>query len=100
MADLKTNIRYIKGIGEQRAKSLEKLGIITLRDLISYYPRAYEDRTLTRPIRDLILGENACVRAMVAADPIASRISGGRTLVKCRAVDESGSLDLVFFNQE
>ena len=100
MADLKTDIRYIKGIGEQRAKSLNKLGIATLRDLISYYPRGYEDRTLTRPIRDLILGENACVRAMVAADPTASRISGGRTLVKCRAVDEGGSLDLVFFNQE
>ena len=100
MADLKTDIRYIKGIGEQRAKSLNKLGIATLRDLISYYPRGYEDRTLTRPIRDLVLGENACVKAMVAADPVASRISGGRTLVKCRAVDESGSLDLVFFNQE
>ena len=100
MADLKTDIRYIKGIGEQRAKALNKLGIRTLKDLISYYPRGYEDRTLTRPIKDLILGENACVRAMVATDPTAHRISGGRTLVKCRAVDEGGSLDLVFFNQE
>ena len=100
MADLKTDVRYIKGIGEQRAKALNKLGIATLKDLISYYPRGYEDRTLTRPIKDLILGENACVRAMVAADPVAHRISGGRMLVKCRAVDEGGSLDLVFFNQE
>ena len=100
MADLKTDIRYIKGIGEQRAKALHKLGIATLRDLISYYPRGYEDRTLTRPIKDLVLGENACVKAMVATDPTAHRISGGRTLVKCRAVDEGGSLDLVFFNQE
>ena len=100
MADLKTNIRYIKGIGEARAKSLGKLGITTLKDLISFFPRAYEDRTLTRPIKDLIVGENACVKAMVAADPTAHRISGGRTLVKCRAVDEGGSLDLVFFNQE
>ncbi len=100
MADLQTDIRYIKGIGETRAKALDKLGIATLKDLISYFPRGYEDRTLTRPIKDLILGENACVRAMVAADPTAHRISGGRTLVKCRAVDEGGSLDLVFFNQE
>ncbi len=100
MADLNTDIRYIKGIGEQRAKSLNKLGIATLKDLISYFPRGYEDRTLTRPIRELILGENACVKAMIASDPTASRISGGRTLVKCRAVDEGGSLDLVFFNQE
>ena len=39
MADPKTDIRYIKGIGEQRAKALGKLGIATLKDLISYYPR-------------------------------------------------------------
>lgn len=40
MADLNTDVRYIKGIGEQRAKALGKLGIATLRDLISYFPRA------------------------------------------------------------
>ena len=100
MAELHTDVRYIKGIGEQRAKALGKLGITTLKDLISYFPRGYEDRTLTRPIRELTLGEYACVKAMVAADPTARRISGGRMLVKARAVDEGGSLDLVFFNQE
>ena len=35
MPELTTDVRYVKGIGEQRAKSLEKLGIRTLRDLIS-----------------------------------------------------------------
>ena len=38
MAELSTNVRYIKGIGETRAKALEKLGITTLRDLISFPP--------------------------------------------------------------
>ena len=42
MAELSTNVRYIKGIGETRAKALEKLGITTLRDLISYFPRSYD----------------------------------------------------------
>ena len=50
MADLKTDIRYIKGIGEQRAKSLKSFGISTLFDLISYFPRAYEDRSVFRTI--------------------------------------------------
>ncbi len=100
MADLQTDIRYIKGIGETRAKALNKLGISTLRDLISYFPRAYEDRTLMRPIKELILGEYACVKAMIAAEPTAHRISGGRMLVKVRAVDESGVLDIAFFNQD
>ena len=100
MADLQTDIRYIKGIGETRAKALNKLGISTLRDLISYFPRTYEDRTLTRPIKELILGEYACVKAMIAAEPTAHRISGGRMIVKVRAVDESGVLDISFFNQD
>ena len=100
MADLNTDIRYIKGIGETRAKALHKLGIATLGDLLSYFPRRWEDRTLERPIRDLPVGEYACVRAMLAGDPTASRIGGGRTLVKVRAVDSSGVLDVAFFNQE
>ena len=100
MADLQTDVRYIKGIGEARAKALSKLGITTLQDLIGYFPRRYEDRTMTRTIRELELGETVCVRAMIANDPVASRISGGRTVVKARAVDDSGVLDLTFFNQE
>ena len=100
MADLQTDVRYIKGIGEARAKALSKLGIGTLQDLIGYFPRRYEDRTMTRSIRELEIGETVCVRAMIAQDPTANRISGGRTVVKARAVDDSGTLDLTFFNQE
>ena len=99
MADLKTDVRYIKGIGEQRAKALGKLGIHTLRDLISWFPRRYEDRTETRRIADLVPGEPACVAAMVAAPPTVSHIRKGLDLVKVRAVDETGALDVTFFNQ-
>ncbi|QNL44821.1 ATP-dependent DNA helicase RecG [Oscillibacter hominis] len=99
MADLNTDVRYIKGIGEQKAKALGKLGIFTLRDLISYFPRAYEDRTTLRPISALIPGETACVQAMVAAPPTLSRIRRGLELVKLRAVDETGAVDITYFNQ-
>ena len=44
MADLHTDVRYIKGIGETRAKALAKLGITTLQELIGYFPRRYEER--------------------------------------------------------
>ena len=56
MADLTTDVRTIKGIGEQRAKALNKLGITTLRDLISWFPRRYEDRTQVKRIADLVPG--------------------------------------------
>ncbi len=98
-ADLNTSVQFIKGIGVQRAKSLGKLNICTLRDLISYFPRAYEDRTLTKRISDLQPGELACVEAMVTSPPTLSRIRKGLELVKLRAVDDSGALDVTFFNQ-
>ena len=100
MADLNTDIRYIKGVGEARAKAFEKLGVFTLGDLIAYYPRRWEDRSQLYPIRDLPEGEYACCRAMIAQPPTAARIRGGQTLVQVRAVDEGGVLDVSFFHQE
>ena len=46
-------IQYIKGVGEARAKSLNKLGIYNLQDLITYYPRNYEDRSKVKLLCDV-----------------------------------------------
>ena len=99
MPDLLTDVRYIKGIGEQRARSLNKLNIHTLRDLISYFPRSYDDRRSFRKIGELADGETACVEAMAAGAPTLSRVRKGMELVKVRVVDETGALELTFFNQ-
>ena len=99
MADLNTDVRYIKGIGEAKAKSLGKLGIATLGDLINWFPRRYEDRREIKPISQLIPGEPACVSAMIASEPKLSHIRKGMDLVKVRAVDDTGALDVAFFNQ-
>ena len=61
MADLNTDVRYIKGIGEKKALALNKLGVFTLRDLVSFYPRRYEDRTQYRPIALALDGEQVCM---------------------------------------
>ena len=79
MAELSANVRMIKGIGEQRAKALEKLGIVTLRDLIGWFPRRYEDRRSVKRIMDLIPGESACVAAMIASPPQLSHVRRGMT---------------------
>mgnify|MGYP007025231711 CR=1 FL=1 len=50
------------------------------------------------PAGDLEDGESACVEAMVAAPPTLNRIRAGLELVKLRAVDETGTLDITFFN--
>ena len=44
MLDLSKNVKYIKGVGPARAELLNTLGIFTLNDLITYFPRTYEDR--------------------------------------------------------
>ena len=99
MADLNTDVRYLKGIGEKKAQAFNKLGIFSLRDLISYFPRKYEDRSMVKPIALTQEGETVCVEAMVADTPCLTRVRRGLELVKLRAVDDSGSLDITYFNQ-
>ncbi len=50
--DLKKDVKYIKGVGPNRALLLNKLGIETLEDLITYYPRGYEDRSKPKDLID------------------------------------------------
>ena len=99
MSDLHTDVRYIKGIGEARAKALAKLGITDLLSLISYFPRDWEDRSALRTIDTLPIGENCCVRAMVASSPVASHVRKGLDLLKVKVVDNTSALFLTFFNQ-
>ena len=99
MADLNTDVRYIKGIGEKKAQAFNKLGVFSLYDLISYFPRKYEDRSQYRPIALVSDGEQVCIRAIVADMPRLIRVRRGMELVKFRAVDESGVVDITYFNQ-
>ena len=99
MADLHTDVRYIKGIGEKKAQALHKLGVFSLYDLISFFPRKYEDRSQFKPIALTMDGENVCIQALVADTPRLSHIRRGMDIVKLRAVDDSGSVDITFFNQ-
>ncbi|MCL2080385.1 MAG: ATP-dependent DNA helicase RecG [Oscillospiraceae bacterium] len=92
------SIRYLKGVGEAREKLFLKLGIRTLRDLICYFPRGYEDRTVFRKLSAFTVGESACVCAIVAETPRLSHIRKGLDITKLRAADETGSVEITFFN--
>ena len=99
MADLNTDVRYIKGVGEARARTFLRMGIENLRDLVTYFPRQFEDRTKYKKISELLIGETACVHATIASPPRLSHIRKGLDIVKMRVVDETGSLDITYFNQ-
>jgi len=97
--DLNTSVRFIRGIGEKKAQAFEKLGVFSLSDLISFFPRKYEDRSSFKPIALTVDGESVCLRVLIADEPRLARIRRGLDIVKLRAVDESGSVDITFFNQ-
>jgi ATP-dependent DNA helicase RecG len=99
MNRLNDNIRYLKNVGEQRAKAMEKLGLRTLEDVLNFFPRAYEDRRQLYSITEAPLDVPVCIRAMVAATPVSSYVRRGMELLKLRAVDETGALDITYFNQ-
>ena len=99
MARLRDSVRYCKGIGEQRAEALHKLGIDTLEDLLRWFPRDYQDRSKIRELATMEDGETACVLARVVTVPVLNRIRAGMSLVKFRIADDSGSAEIVYFNQ-
>ncbi len=99
MAELGQNVRYIKGVGEARAKSLEKLGITTLQELVMDFPRAYEDRRAVKTISELQFGESVCVAATVAAPARLSRVRKGLDITKVQVVDGAGMMTVTFFNR-
>ena len=96
---LQQPVTVLPKIGKARTAQLEKLGVHTLYDLITYFPRAYEDRTHMVKIDDLVVGEPACFRAIVASIPHTSRIRDRLTITKLTVADETARLRLVFFNQ-
>ena len=98
--DLLTGLDTFPGIGPARAKALKKLGLETVKDLLAYYPRAYEDRTKVYAISNAPAEIPVCVAAMVADAPSVSRIRKGLNVTKCRIVDHTGSAQVTFFNQD
>ncbi len=94
-----TPLADFPGVGEARAGKLEKLGLCTAGDLLSWYPRDYEDRRNLYEIASAPLEGRVCVSAMAAEHPRLSRIRKGLDLVQVKVVDHTGALHLTFFNQ-
>lgn len=97
---LKSDIKYVKGVGPTRAEAFYKLSVPSVGALLRYYPRAYEDWSQIVPIRDLQAGVQSCIRATVCHTPTKIRIPGGTLLCKTTVTDGAGLLNLTFFNNK
>ena len=99
MASLyKISVSNLGGIGNKRAELFAKLGINSIGDLLNFYPRSYEDWNLVEKIENLEYGTTVCIRATLATSVNDARISGGRIISKAMVFDDTGSLQIVFFN--
>lgn len=98
MVDLLKDVKYIKGVGPERVKSLNKLGIYTLEDLITYYPRTYEDRSKTKKIEELVNGEEALIEAVCVSKISEIRIRKNMTIYKLTVRDETATCQITWFN--
>lgn len=100
MIDLKQSVQYIKGVGPQRAALLQKLNIYTLEDLITYFPRDYEDRSKPKKISQLVDGEEALIEAIAISKISEVRIRKNMVIEKLIVRDETGSCVISWFNQK
>ena len=94
MVDLEKEIKFIKGVGPNRATLLNKLGIYNLKDLITYFPREHEDRGKAKNISELEDGEEALICAYPVGRMNEVRRRGNLTLCKLIVRDETGSCQL------
>lgn len=97
--DLDNDVKYVKGVGPNRALLLNRLGIYTLRDLITYYPRDYEDRSKPKLISELIDGEETLVKGFVASPMLELKVRRNLTICKLVIRDETGSCTITWYNQ-
>lgn len=95
---LESRVDCLPGVGPARAKALGKLGILTLRDLLSYFPRDYEDRSVKGSIADLPEDVPVCFEAMVTESFYTARLRRGLDVTKGKLSDHTAQVTVSFFH--
>ena len=93
------SIQYVKGIGPKKAEKLNKLGIYTIKDLLYYFPRQFEDRSIIKKIAQLEDEEKVTVKALIT-NIESYTPKKGMTITRIDVKDDTGFAKLTFFNKE
>ena len=94
-----TDIRFAKGVGPKRALLLEKFGIRTIEDALWFLPWRYEDRSRIVSISQLVSGEKATIAGTIHQAKLRRTRRRNMTLFTMSVRDETGAVEVVFFNQ-
>lgn len=100
MIGLNSDIKYIKGVGEKRAELFNKLGIYDVRQLISFYPRKYEDWSALTTAKQCESGDIACIKATLMTPVREHMIRKGMTVFKCDFTDGETVIHVTLFNNK
>ena len=100
MIEQSTNIKYLKGVGEKRAKMLEKLDIFTVGDLLRHYPRSYRKWSDYVEISEANIGDTCCIKAIAGKTPTGVKIRQGMTIFKTDATDGKNVIRITVFNNK
>ena len=97
---LSDDIEVLKGVGPKKAQQLHGLGLGSLFDLLTHFPRSYEDQSSITPIGRLEAGERATVAGVITG--LQEKRAGRRGMVILTATisDGTGFLQLTWFNQK
>ena len=98
MVDLNKDVKYVKGVGPNRIQLLNKLKIYTLKDLITYYPRDYEDRSNPQNICDCEDGTEVLIEAMPISK-ITEYRKGKMIISRLIVRDQTGTCYITWYNQ-
>ena len=99
MVDLNKEVQYIKNVGPNRVKLLNKLNIFTLGDLITYFPRNHEDRSIPKKIAETTDGEEVLIKA-TAITKVTEMRTRRMTIYKLVVRDDTGVCTITWFNQK
>lgn len=98
-AALNAPTTVLDGIGPRNAQILTRLGLYTLRDMLYYFPRRYDDYTHLLPIQHLRYGDEVTVIGTVKSTHTRSLRGGKMTLAEAIVTDGTGTLRVTWFNQ-
>jgi ATP-dependent DNA helicase RecG len=90
-----TPVTVLKGVGPGLAAKLEKIGLVSLQDLLFHLPLRYEDRTRITTIRDLMAGTHTNIIGEVTGSQI---VHGKRRMLVVTLSDGTGTINLRFFH--
>ncbi len=100
MLDFSSDIRFLKGVGEKRAKIFNKLGIDTVGVLLRYYPRSFEDFSKIKKIADCDFEEKSCIKAKIITPVTENRIRSNMTVFNFSVFDGSAKMTVSIFNNK